>query len=102
MCIGNYLLAAVDFLFDAMDVLALLALSSDQYVAKEAKQMMKSCLKEIDSIKFMQDHRVPKHASPLNNREFPLDGIPDLNYYDQYPQPWYALMYDVSHSASFL
>lgn len=98
--IGNYLLAATDYLFDAMDVLALLVFSSDQHIANEAKQLMKSCLEEIDSIKFMQDHQVPKHASPLNNRQFPTDGTADLNYYDQYPQPWYAFMYDITHSLS--
>jgi hypothetical protein len=79
----------------------LLALSPNKYIAKEARLMMKSCLKELDTIKLIQDHQVPSEAltSPLVTNMFEvMSGSKfDVDYYDQFPHPWFAMMYDASH-----
>ncbi|KAL7312429.1 hypothetical protein PS15m_008189 [Mucor circinelloides] len=97
----NYILSASEFLFHALDVLVLLALSPNKQIAKEARSMMKSCLNELDSIKFMQGHQVPPEdlASPLTKNMFNImNGCKfDVDYYDQFPHPWFAMMYDASH-----
>lgn len=101
MSLGNYILSASEFLFHALDVLVLLALSPNKQIAKEARSMMKSCLNELDSIKFMQGHQVPPEdlASPLTKNMFNImNGCKfDVDYYDQFPHPWFAMMYDASH-----
>ncbi|KAI8977289.1 hypothetical protein BDF20DRAFT_836107 [Mycotypha africana] len=73
---------ARDLLFDAIDILILLALSPNRHIAKEARR-----------------HQVPIESSPLlafintlgTGERFNID------YYDNYPQPWVAMMYDASH-----
>ncbi|KAL9545736.1 hypothetical protein MBANPS3_007008 [Mucor bainieri] len=97
----NYILSASEFLFHALDVLVLLALSPNKHIAKEARAMMKSCLSELDSIKFMQGHQVPSEelTSPLTKNMFKImsGNKFDVDYYDQFPHPWFAMMYDASH-----
>jgi hypothetical protein len=96
--VGHYTLAASDYLFHAIDVLVLLSLSPNTYVAKEARQIMRDCLTEIDGIKFMREHHVPKRSSPIFAGDMNFDDASTFNleYYDQYPQPWFAMMYDAS------
>lgn len=79
-------------------MLLILSLSPNPYVAKESRFILKDCLEEIDKIKFMRDHRAPSETSPM------FSGVMDYNdettfnfeYYDKYPQPWIAMLYDVS------
>ncbi|CEP13854.1 hypothetical protein [Parasitella parasitica] len=100
----NYLLSASEFLFHALDVLELLSLSPNKHVAKEARIMMKSCLDELDAIKFTQGHQVPREdlTSPLvaNTINMLNGGKFDIDYYDRFPHPWFAMMYDASHFIS--
>lgn len=88
-------------MFTALDVLILLALSPNKQIAKEAASMMSSCLEELDMIILTQGHQVLSaeiDSSPLTTNMFKLkDGVFDVSYYDQFPQPWLAIMYDVSH-----
>ncbi|KAI8643652.1 hypothetical protein BD408DRAFT_149424 [Parasitella parasitica] len=97
----NYILSASEFLFHALDVLVLLALSPNKRIAKEARSMMKSCLNELDTIKFTQGHQVPREdlTSPLVAGTINLlnGGKFDIDYYDRFPHPWFAMMYDASH-----
>lgn len=94
-------MSASEFLFHALDVLVLLALSPNKHIAKEARSMMKSCLSELDAIKLIQGHQVPSEAltSPLvaNMFEVMSGSKFDVDYYDQFPHPWFAMMYDASH-----
>lgn len=92
-------MAVSEFLFEAVDILVLLSLSPNQQVAKEARFMMKDCLAEIDKIVFMKEHHVPEGDSPMadNVLEFCNGTKFNIEYYDQFAQPWFALMYDASH-----
>ncbi|CAO3641969.1 unnamed protein product [Mucor hiemalis] len=95
----HYTLAASDFLYHAIDVLILLSLSPNGHVAKEARVILKVCLAEIDCMPYMKDHRVPKSISPIHLGliDFNDPASINLEFYDQYPQPWFAMMYDASH-----
>ena len=88
-------------MFHALDVLILLTLSPNKQIATEASSMMSSCLEELDMIILAQGHQVPSteiDSSPLTTNRFKVkDGIFDVSYYDQFPQPWFAIMYDASH-----
>lgn len=91
-------MAASDYLFHAIDNLVLLSLSPNLYVAKEARAIMKDCLDEIEGINFMREHFVPRNSSPIfaGNMNFDDASTFNLEYYDQYPQPWFAMMFDAS------
>jgi hypothetical protein len=93
-----------EFLFQNVDVLVLLSFSPNQQIAKEARIMMKECLAELDKIHFMKDHHVPKRDSPMASNMFEFYNGTKFNieYYDQYAQPWFALMYDASHFVTSL
>lgn len=98
--VGRYLLTASEFLFNAIDALAYVSLSPNQYISEKAREMVKACFLELNNIKTMDECHVPIHASPMINKVFDSNSINDLDieYYNQYPQPWYALMYDLTHS----
>jgi hypothetical protein len=84
--------------------LILLALSPNKQIETEAASMMSSCLEEIDMIVLTQGHQVPSaeiYLSPLTADRFDVkNGRFDVSYYDQFPQPWFAMMYDASHYIS--
>lgn len=80
------------FLFVAVDVLASLAFSDDPVVSFKAKQKLSMCFSALDTADFMNGHRVPLSSSPLNSN--PLNSN-IFHLYNQYPQPRYALLYDI-------
>lgn len=92
-------MAALDFLYHSIDVLIMLALSPNPHVANESRINLIGCLDKIDNMEFMQEHRVAKDASPINLGiiDFNDPSSFQLKYYDQYPQPWFAMIYDASH-----
>ncbi|KAL7324662.1 hypothetical protein PS15p_209822 [Mucor circinelloides] len=100
----NYLISASEYLFHAMDVLILLAMSSNKQIAKEAGAMMKSCLNELELIGSSQGNHMPQTdaaSGASNARRFMMkDGKFDIEYYDKFPHPWFAIMYDASHFIS--
>lgn len=85
-----------------MDVLIILAMSSNEQTAKEAGAMMNSCLKELQVIGATQGNHMPQPDSlPRSQKRFNIkDGKFDIEYYDKFPHPWFAIMYDVSHFIS--
>lgn len=95
----HYTLAASDFLYHAIDVLILLSLSPNGHVAKEARAILKECLAEIDCMPYMKDHHVPRNLSPIHLGLIDFNDPTSINleFYDKYPQPWFAMMYDASH-----
>lgn len=99
----NYLISASEYLFHAMDVLIILAMSSNKQTALEAGTMMKSCLKELQMIGAAQGNHMPQAdaAAPPGEKRFMMkDGKFDIDYYDKFPHPWFAIMYDASHFIS--
>ncbi|KAK4516375.1 uncharacterized protein ATC70_011346 [Mucor velutinosus] len=96
----SYKLCASEFLFSALDVLALLALSPNMHIAKEARPIMRSCLNELDtnllSIRFRVQSNYSKGPTTFNLSELLNGGKFDVDYYDQFPHPWLEMMYDAS------
>ncbi|GAN09053.1 hypothetical protein MAM1_0240c08575 [Mucor ambiguus] len=96
----NYKLCASEFLFSALDVLVLLALSPSMHIANEARPMMKSCLNELDTnrlsirIKLQSSHS--SGPTTFNLSELLNGGKLDVDYYNQFPHPWLEMMYDAS------
>ncbi|KAI8340340.1 hypothetical protein BC941DRAFT_468602 [Chlamydoabsidia padenii] len=87
------------FLFVAVDVLASLAFSDDPMVSLKAKQKLSGCFFALDNADFMIGNKVPLLSSPLNTDLFNTDlfntDTSILHLYNQYPQPRYALLYDI-------
>ncbi|KAF1801226.1 hypothetical protein V8B55DRAFT_1528379 [Mucor lusitanicus] len=98
----NYLISASEYLFHAMDVLIILAMSPNKQTALEAGAMMKSCLSELQMIGAAQGNHIPEgDTAPLDKKRFLMkDGKFDIEYYDKFPHPWFAIMYDASHFIS--
>lgn len=98
MILGYYTLAACDYLFNAIDVLLVLCFSPNLFIAKESRLMLQDCLEKVDQIKFMCDHRAPTETSPMFSglMNFHDATTFKLDYYDKFPQPWFAMMYDIS------
>ncbi|KAI8887579.1 hypothetical protein K501DRAFT_306352, partial [Backusella circina FSU 941] len=94
----HYLLSVSEYLFHTVDVLVMLTLSSNLTVKREANIMLKKSLDAIDGMKYMELHKVDRESSPLR---YSLDGklfnAIDLTFYDQYPRPWFAMIYDACH-----
>lgn len=85
-----------------MDVLIILAMSPNKQTALEAGAMMKSCLSELQMIGAAQGNHIPEgDTAPLDKKRFLMkDGKFDIEYYDKFPHPWFAIMYDASHFIS--
>ncbi|ORZ15954.1 hypothetical protein BCR42DRAFT_45501 [Absidia repens] len=82
------------FIFVAVDILASLALSSDKTTSYKAKQKIAMCFSALDAADFMAGHRVPVDSSPLTSSL--INSNANLfHLYSQYPQPRYALLYDI-------
>lgn len=96
-------MAACEFLFHAIDALLILALSRNEYIATESKSILRNCLKELDKLKFVQEHRVSVFTSPIHLGMMNLDDPESfhIEYYDQCPHPWFAMVYDASHFVAF-
>ncbi|KAL7334187.1 hypothetical protein PS15p_202991 [Mucor circinelloides] len=96
----NYKLCASEFLFMALDVLALLALSPNMHISKEARPMMKFCLDELDTnrlaIRFQVQSSYSSSPTTFNMSELLSGGKFDFDYYNQFPHPWFEMMYDAS------
>ncbi|CAO3600772.1 unnamed protein product [Absidia cylindrospora] len=82
------------FIFVAVDILASLAVSNDKATAYKAKQKIAMCFSALDAADFMTGHRVPVDSSPLTSTL--INSNANLfHLYNQYPQPRYALLYDI-------
>jgi hypothetical protein len=91
-------LAAGDCLIHTLDVLAILAISTSHIVRNEAKDMLTEFMSKIDDLELMKNHKVDPLKSPLMmapKKQY-LNEINTSVYYE-YPQPWYAAMYDMCH-----
>ncbi|KAI8884027.1 hypothetical protein K501DRAFT_332930 [Backusella circina FSU 941] len=94
----RYSLAMKRYLFHIADVLITLSSSSNHIIRDEAKSMFESCILAIESMSFMRLHRVDPAISPLLRQSHiaprEMNDI-NLSVYFTYPQPWYALVYDM-------
>ncbi|KAI7900051.1 uncharacterized protein BX663DRAFT_519457 [Cokeromyces recurvatus] len=88
------------FIFRAIDILGILALSSNPNVTKAARETMKICLNIIETFKFIHDLHASSKVQLITTtgiHEFINGSVVDLDHYSQYPYPWIALIYDVSY-----
>ncbi|CAO3611859.1 unnamed protein product [Cunninghamella blakesleeana] len=83
------------YIFIAVDVLAGLAFSENETVSKKAKQKLKKCLMALETADFMTGQRIPKELSPLYNNVPFTSKSSFFKLYHEYPQPRYALLYDI-------
>lgn len=94
-----YTITASDLLFSSIDALILLLLlSPNQHIVKESRIALKACLYDMDKVHFLRVYHLPLESSPiiLTYQSFKETTQFNFEYYDQYPQPWYAMMYDLS------
>jgi hypothetical protein len=86
------------YLFHIADVLIALSSSSNHIIKEQAKSMFESCIRAIESMSFMKLHKVDPSMSPLLSQSHitprEMDNV-NLSVYFNYPQPWYALVYDM-------
>ncbi|CAO3597672.1 unnamed protein product [Absidia cylindrospora] len=82
------------FLFVAVDVLGCLTDIDNSDVALKAKQKLSMCFSALDAADFMTGHRVPLASSPLTATLIDSNAAM-FHLYNQYPQPRYALLYDI-------
>ncbi|EPB85686.1 hypothetical protein HMPREF1544_07512 [Mucor circinelloides 1006PhL] len=94
-----YLISATEYLFHVLDVLVMLSLSPNKQIVKEAKSMMKSCLDELDLVGCAQGYQpLQSKTSAKKTRKVRMkDCRLDVDYYDQFPHPWFAMVSDASH-----
>lgn len=97
--LGIYLISATEYLFHVLDVLVMLSLSPNKQIVKEAKSMMKSCLDELDLVGCAQGYQpLQSKTSAKKTRKVRMkDCRLDVDYYDQFPHPWFAMVSDASH-----
>ncbi|GAA5817774.1 hypothetical protein MFLAVUS_011327 [Mucor flavus] len=93
-----YITAATDLLFGSVDALLLLLMAHDQHIAKESQFALRACLEDIGRINHLQIDQLPVESSPIvsAHKNFIDTNSFDFKYYNRYPQPWYALMYDIT------
>jgi hypothetical protein len=76
----------------------MLTLSSNLTIKKEANIILKFSLDEIDDMRYMEFHKVDRDESPLRGTpDGKLFNSIDLEFYDKYPQPWFAMILDACH-----
>lgn len=77
----------------------MLSLSPNKQIVKEAKSMMKSCLDELDLVGYAQGYQpLQSKTSVKKTRKVRMkDCRLDVDYYDQFPHPWFAMVSDASH-----
>lgn len=97
--IGIYLISATEYLFHVLDVLVMLSLSPNKQIAKEAEVLMKCCLDELDLVGRVQGYQpLQSDISTKKTRKVKMkDCRLDVEYYDQFPHPWFAMVSDASH-----
>ncbi|KAI8075709.1 hypothetical protein BDF21DRAFT_453732 [Thamnidium elegans] len=89
-----YKLTACEFFFQAIDALMILSTSPNRYIAKESRESVNACLEKIDQINETQGFFVlPENPTPI---DFSDKSKFNFKYYNQYPQPWCAMMYDAT------
>lgn len=72
--------------------------STNGAVRTAAKEMLVQSQSLIDHVLFMQCHKMDHAHSPLlaSVRANDINSI-DLSAYFIYPQPWFAMLYDLAH-----
>jgi hypothetical protein len=95
---GHYMVAASECLSHTLDVLSILSLSTNFTVRKEARDMLREVMSRMDDMKLMRNHKVDPLKSPLlaGKKEPDFNNLNPSIYFN-YPQPWYAAMYDICH-----
>lgn len=80
-----------------IDVLLLLSLSPNRYIAKESRIILNSCLEEASRLSCIHEYPTDNSPTFLKPKDFG-DNVPyfNLEHYGQFPQPWSAMMYDAS------
>ncbi|KAI8887193.1 hypothetical protein K501DRAFT_242929 [Backusella circina FSU 941] len=95
----RYILAMKWYLIRIADVLIALSSSSNNTIKEEAKSMLKSCISAIESMTYIkQDATNSIEPPPLFGKgSVSFEDLDDINLlaYSNYPQPWYALIYDI-------
>lgn len=76
----------------------LLLTAHDQHIAKESQFSLRACLEDIGRINHIQIDQLSVESSPIvsAHKNFVDTNSFDFKYYNRYPQPWYALMYDIT------
>lgn len=97
---GHNSYVATDFLHYGTDVLILLSLSPNPLISREARIILRSCLEQMQKLQLRpQDNFVPREMSPIFRGTMDVNNAStfDLEFYDQFPDPWAAMIYDVIH-----
>lgn len=97
-------MGACDFLFRIIDIMLLLSLSPNPFISSETTKILRDCMNDLDQVDFVKQYRVPIESSPIHLGLVNLDhptSLFHLEYYNQYPQPWFAMVYDASHFIAF-
>lgn len=89
-------------MFHAINVLLLLSLSANTRISGESRAILKTCLDEVVRQKFMQEQYLPKNGKILNKIDFKDESSINLDKYDEYIMPWFAMVYDVSYHIASL
>ncbi|KAI8887196.1 hypothetical protein K501DRAFT_269166 [Backusella circina FSU 941] len=87
-----------EYLFHTLDALIIMIFSTNSAIRVAAKEMLAQSQSLIDHVHFMQSHQVKSVHSPLlaSVRANDINSI-DLSVYFSYPQPWFAMLYDLAH-----
>lgn len=77
----------------------MLSLSPNKQITKEAELMTKCCLDELDLVGSVQGYQpLQSDASAKKRRKVKMKNCKlDVDYYDQFPHPWFAMISDASH-----
>lgn len=97
---GHNSYVATDFLHYGTDVLILLSLSPNPLISREARIILRSCLEQMQKLQLRpQDNFVPREMSPIFRGTMDVNNAStfDLEFYDQFPDPWAAMIYDAIH-----
>lgn len=89
-------------MFHTINTLLLLSVSANESVARESRVILKACLEEVVKQKFMQEQFLPSNGKISNKIDFDDESSFNLEIYDSYALPWFAMVYDVSYHIASL
>lgn len=86
------------FMFYLIDLLVLQCSSTVEAVVIEGQQLLQECLVIINTIRGVQcEDTFPQLLDVKRDiRDFIHSRKVDIDYYDRFPDPWCALLHDIS------
>lgn len=94
--IGYYQLAIKDLVLYVFDSIILHHSSPVENSASEAHEMFKDCYEIMLIIQNIKENDIPSQMGKGEIKEFIQNRKADISYYSKYPDPWCALMSDLS------